>query len=316
MKLISFESISSLAIQPSLCCEWVDEALRIKATSALPKKISLSVEGMHNVFYNTMPSLLPDIGRGCVKLVTRYPERVPALDSEILLYDLETGACLALMDGDWITTMRTGAVAAHSIRLLAKPSFARVGIMGLGNTARATMLCLQSIFSERPLQIGLLVYKDQHLSFAERFKAYDNLSFSFFESVEELAAWSEVFVSCVTAADSDFCSPDCFMPGTLLVPVHTRGFAQCDLVFDKVFADDIAHVSGFRYFESFRDRLAEAADVVAGDKPGRESDAERILAYNIGISLHDTYFASKVYELVAASSPTVDLCKPSEKIWV
>lgn len=52
------------------------------------------------------------------------------------------------------------------------------------------------------------------------------------------------------------------------------------------------------------------------DKPGRESDAERILAYNIGISLHDTFFASKVYELAADSSPTVDLCKPSEKIWV
>lgn len=36
----------------------------------------------------------------------------------------------------------------------------------------------------------------------------------------------------------------------------------------------------------------------------------------IGISLHDTFFASKVYELAADSSPTVDLCKPSEKIWV
>lgn len=316
VKLISFEDISNLNISPSQCCKWINAALKIKATSTLPKKISLSVEGMQNVFYNTMPSLLPDINRGCVKLVTRYPERVPALDSEILLYDLETGSCLALMDGDWITTMRTGAVAAHSIRLLAKPSFAHVGIMGLGNTARATMLCLQSIFSERPLQIGLLVYKDQHLSFAERFKAYDNLSFNFFESVEELAAWSDVFVSCVTAADSDFCSPDCFMPGTLLVPVHTRGFAQCDLVFDKVFADDIAHVSGFRYFESFKDRLTEVADVVGGVKPGRESDDERILAYNIGISLHDTYFASMIYQLAADETRTIDLRKPLRKIWV
>lgn len=316
MKLISFEDISNLNISPSQCCGWVNEALRIKASSILPKKISLSIESMHNVFYNTMPSLLPDISRGCVKLVTRYPDRVPALDSEILLYSLDTGECLALMDGDWITTMRTGAVAAHSIQLLAKPSFSRVGIMGLGNTARATMLCLQSLFSDRSLQIGLLAYKDQHLSFAERFKAYDNLSFVFFESIEELATWSEVLISCVTAADSDFCSPGHFLPGTLLVPVHTRGFAQCDLAFDKVFADDIAHVSGFRYFDSFKDKLTEVADVVAGAKPGRESSEERILAYNIGISLHDTYFASKVYELAAASSPTVDLCKPMEKIWV
>lgn len=52
------------------------------------------------------------------------------------------------------------------------------------------------------------------------------------------------------------------------------------------------------------------------DKPGRESDAERILAYNIGISLHETYFASKVYELAGAGSPTVDLYKTSGIIWV
>ena len=64
-----------------------------------------------------MPVILPSINYGGVKLVTRYPKRNPSLDSEILLYDLKTGENVALMDGNWITTMRTGAVAAHSIRL-------------------------------------------------------------------------------------------------------------------------------------------------------------------------------------------------------
>ena len=31
--------------------------------------------------------------------------------------------------------------------------------------------------------------------------------------------------------------------------------------------------------------------------PGRLSDNEKILAYNIGISLHDIYFASRIYDL-------------------
>lgn len=316
MKVITFKNIADLNIDPSNCCKWVEEALSIKASSILPKKISLSIEGMHNVFYNTMPSLLPDISRGCVKLVTRYPNRIPALDSEILLYDTTSGECLALMDGDWITTMRTGAVAAHTIGLLAKQNFERIGFMGLGNTARATMLCLLSIIANRPLHVGLLAYKDQHFGFARRFAAYPNLAFTFFDSVQELAIWSEVFVSCVTAADSDFCTPDCFQPGTLLVPVHTRGFAECDLVFDKVYADDISHVSGFKYYESFKDKLTEVADVLSGPGTGRESDSERILAYNIGISLHDTYFASKIFELAADTATSIDLEKPIEKIWM
>ena len=74
-----------------------------------------------------------------MKLITRYPERKPSLDSEILLYDLNTGENIALLDGNWITAMRTGAVAAHSVKLLAIESFKEIGIIGLGNTARAAL---------------------------------------------------------------------------------------------------------------------------------------------------------------------------------
>ncbi len=35
-----------------------------------------------------------------------------------------------------------------------------------------------------------------------------------------------------------------------------------------------------------------------GRRAGRENDRERILAYNIGIALHDIYFTGKIYELI------------------
>lgn len=91
----------------------------------LPPKVSLH-PGPESVFCNFMPSIVPgNDGRmwGGVKLVTRYPDREPALDSSLLLFDALTGETLALMDADWITAMRTGAVAAHSICLLAKDGF-------------------------------------------------------------------------------------------------------------------------------------------------------------------------------------------------
>lgn len=316
MKLVSFAEIAELKIQPSTCCQWVEEALRLKSSSTLPKKISLSIKDKPGVFYNTMPSLLPSMCRGGVKLVTRYPHRTPALDSELLLYDTETGDLLALMDADWITTMRTGAVAAHSISLLAKQNFANVGFFGLGNTARATLLCLRDMVPDSELNIGLLAYKDQHFDFKKRFDDMPGISFEFFDSPSDLANWSEVLVSCVTVAEKDFCSPDCFRPGSLLVPVHTRGFAACDLEFDKVFADDRAHVSGFKYYDQFKDKLTETADVISGLSLGRENDLERILVYNIGISLHDMFFASKILDLIGDGSLDVCLEKPDKKFWV
>ena len=43
------------------------------------------------------------------------------IDSLLLLFDSRTGEALALIDADWITTMRTGAVAAISVPPLNSP---------------------------------------------------------------------------------------------------------------------------------------------------------------------------------------------------
>ena len=56
-------------------------------------------------------------------------------------------------------------------------------------------------------------------------------------------------------------------------------------------------------------------------KPGRESEEERILAYNIGISIHDINFATSIYQLmkeqnILDSLPEVDMKDPTEKFWV
>lgn len=319
MKVIGFEDVRDAGIDPAECVRWVEEALRLKAGAVLPAKTSMKpgVRGgvrYRDVFFNCMPCLIPQIERGGVKLVTRYPERRPALDSEILLYDMADGTCLALMDGDWITNMRTGAVAALSARLYGKTSFSKVGFIGLGNTARATLLCLDAD-QDRPLEIGLLAYKDQHDDFRRRFEGHADLSFRVFESAEELCSWADVTFSCVTAADEDICGADAFKPGALVVPVHTRGFTQCDLAFDKVFCDDEAHVSGFGYYAQFKSKLAEMADVLEGRATGRDDDSQRIIAYNIGISLHDIYYASKVYDLVSAECAEARLEKPTDKFW-
>lgn len=316
MKLMGIEEIRNAGVDPVRCVQWVDEALRLKGGAVLPAKISMKPGGRYkDVFFNCMPCLIPQIERGGVKLVTRYPERRPALDSEILLYDIDDGACLALIDGDWITTMRTGAVAALSARLYGKRGFSRVAFIGLGNTARATLLCLDADQS-RPLEVGLLAYKDQHESFRERFAGHGNLGFEDFTDVRELCSWADVVVSCVTAAAEDFCEPEVFGPGATVIPVHTRGFAACDLVFDKVFCDDESHVKGFKYYEKFRGKLAEMAAVLEGRATGRDDDRQRIIAYNIGISLHDIYFASKLYDLVGDACADIDLEGPKDKFWV
>lgn len=312
MKIITYEDIINLNISPLACYDWVEEAIKNKKDCILPPKIS--IKPREGVFCNVMPSMNNSIGG--VKVVTRYPDREPSLDSNILLMNGETGEFLAFMDGDWVTTMRTGAVAVHSILTFAKKDYSILGFMGLGNTARATLQILLAKEKDKKFTIKLLKYKDQAETFIERFSSYKNITFKIYENVEDIVKGSDVVVSSVTYAAEDFCNDDCFDEGVLLVPIHTRGFTNCDLFFDKIFADDTGHVSGFKNFDKFLS-FAEVSDVLNGRAVGRKTDKERIIAYNIGISMHDICFASKIYDLLKSSNlKEIDLKTPEKKFWV
>ena len=320
MKVISFDDISSLKISPIDCYHWVSDMIVHKADAFLPAKTHMNMPG--NIFCNVMPCLihLPNCNRGGVKVVTRYPERKPSLDSKILLFDADSGEFLALMDGNWITAMRTGAVAVHSIINLAKDNYKTIGMIGLGNVARATMLVLASMV-DKDLEIRLLRYKNQAELFIERFKEFRNLHFTVVDSVENTIKGSDVVVSCATYFDDDIAADEWFDEGVLVVPVHTRGFTNCDLFFDKVFADDTSHVEHFKNFARFK-HYAEVSDVVSGNAVGRENNGERILAYNIGVSIHDIYFATHIYQKFSDSEidfeklTDVNTGEPKEKFWL
>jgi ornithine cyclodeaminase/alanine dehydrogenase-like protein (mu-crystallin family) len=295
--------------------KWVEEACRAKYEAKLPPKISIKLDGQ--VFFNTMPVYLPGKERFGVKVVSRYPGRTPSLQADILLFDTQSGQTLALMDGSWITAMRTGAVAALAIRTLQTPAAREYAFLGLGNTARATLLCLLAIAADTPLHIRLLAYKGQENAFRERFAACPQLTFSVYHSAGELIRGADVVVSCVTAASEVFAPDEVFKEGVLVVPVHTRGFQNCDLFFDKVYADDTNHVKDFRYFDRFR-RFDEFHNILLGANKGRESKLERILAYNIGIALHDIYFAAEIFALAEqlADPAEIQTTTTTDKFWV
>lgn len=294
MKLITDLEIKALDISPRECVEWVRESFSMKYEAQLPAKISLHPQGSD--FFNTMPCLLPArYNRFGVKVVSRIAEKKPSLHSDLLLYNSKSGELLTLMDADWITQMRTGAVAALAIETLQIKDASVYSFIGLGSTADATMACMQAVLpADRQYTIRLKRYKDQ----AERFAAKwtkKNYSFVIVDTNEQLLDNCDVLVSAVTEMPDLFCGDDTKYPeGILLVPIHTRGFQNCDLFFDHVYADDKGHVEGFRYFSQFK-AFNELSEVLLGKVQGRVNNKQRILAYNIGIGLHDVLFANKIY---------------------
>jgi ornithine cyclodeaminase len=81
-----------------------------------------------------MPAYLPSAGLGA-KLVSLFPKNAPPIPTHqaaIVLFDGDTGMVTAVMDGTYITAMRTAAAAALATRLLAREDAKVLAILGTG----------------------------------------------------------------------------------------------------------------------------------------------------------------------------------------
>lgn len=315
VSVIQQSQIDALQLNPATCVEWVKEAFLMKDDIQMPAKLSVHPQGED--FITSMPCLLPESqGRKYfgIKMVSRIDGQVPTLQSNIFLYDAKSGHLLAVVDGDWITAMRTGAVAALAAKTLQRKGNSTYSIMGLGNIGRAVGLCLAADNCDRQITFRLLRYKDQAERFVERLKDFDNVNFEIVNDKRTFAADADVLISAVTVA-TELLFPDdnLFRRGVTVIPVHVRGFQNCDLFFDKVFGDDTGQVSGFKYFNQFR-QYDEFHHVLQGKNPGRTNDEERILSYNYGIALHDIFFASRIYERIQTGDG-FNLEKQDKKLW-
>ena len=98
-------------------------------------------------FLGLMPAHTPD-GLG-LKAVTFYPSNVergiPTHMATIFLVDPQTGTPLAIIDGRYITEMRTAAVSAAATKLLASPDAKVLAILGSGVQARSHVEALRLV---------------------------------------------------------------------------------------------------------------------------------------------------------------------------
>src|SRR4051812_34883089 len=96
-------------------------------------------------------------GPVAVKLVGVFPGNAAAgLDTHlavICLFDATTGRCLALMDGEHITALRTAAGSALAVRALARADAAVLAVVGSGVQARAPLRMLALVREFREVRL-------------------------------------------------------------------------------------------------------------------------------------------------------------------
>jgi ornithine cyclodeaminase len=101
-----------------------------------------------------------------LKLITVMPHNplrnLPLLSATVLLLDASTGRTLAIMEGNWLTAMRTGAVSGLATDLLARQDADVLALFGAGTQAVTQVLAIHTV---RPLrEVRVVNRSDEHYS--------------------------------------------------------------------------------------------------------------------------------------------------------
>lgn len=293
---ITKEQIESLGITAKEKYDWVDYTLRHKSEYVLPTKTRMPLKDSD--YFNVMPCALPTENVLGLKVVTRNENRrehgLPNIEGDILLYSYDDFLPVALIDGAYITTIRTAAVAVHSLLNFARKRDV-IAMVGLGNIGTEIGNILFALIQDENVTIKLYRYKDHAEKFANSFKGYGNLTFQFCDTYEELISGSDVVVSSVTFIDGDFCSPSVFEEECTVIPVHLRGFKECDKEFDHVITSDLISIQKFQNYDQIK-KLSYIDDLIK-DVENYKAD-KRTIIYNLGLAVYDLYFASQIYSKI------------------
>ncbi|ASX26343.1 hypothetical protein [Candidatus Williamhamiltonella defendens] len=142
-----------------------------------------------------------------------------------------------------------------------------ISFIGLGNITYTVLKMIKHTFINKDVHILIYKNKNQHndfITFCKKIVESHIVTFQICETYFDCILNSDIIISSITFFDGNIAQDNAFKEGCLLVPIHTRGFMNCDLFFNKVFFDDFSHVSGFKYYYNFKNKAHEVSDVVNG----------------------------------------------------
>jgi ornithine cyclodeaminase/alanine dehydrogenase-like protein (mu-crystallin family) len=232
---------------------------------------------------------------------------MPRIQGLIVLCDADNGAPLAVLDSIEITILRTGAATAAAAKHLAREESAVATICGCGNQGRVSLRALSRIrritrayaFDSDPDQSG---------RYAKELSSELQLDVTPVRDLSDAVRKSDICITC-TPSTQPFLRQSDIAPGTFIAAVGADDEVKQELepellAASKVVVDSLEQCAAIGDLKlalqlglmTRGDVAAELGEVIAGRKPGRESQEEIIVFDSTGTALQDVAAAAIVYE--------------------
>jgi ornithine cyclodeaminase/alanine dehydrogenase len=290
----------------------VENAFRELAlgTAVMPTRLSVSLP-VNEGWLGVMPAFLTHAKSLTTKIVTVYPNNttqhdLPNVLALIILNDVETGQVEAVMEGAYITAIRTGAVAGVATKHLARKNATNLGIFGCGVQARTQ---LEAVCQVRDIST-VRVYdsdRDRMRSFLSKSSTKMNITPA--DNPQEVVRGSDIIVTATTSATPVFNGLD-VKPGTHINAIgaftpDTRELDDQTISKAKIVVDSLAAaleeagdivIPVSRGIIRREDIWAELGEITSGSKPARTSDDELTVFKSVGLGIQDAAVARLVFE--------------------
>jgi len=297
----------------------VECAFKLKAQgkAVMPPKLYLDMPEFAGDF-RAMPAYIDGIAG--IKWISGYPNNhkynLPTVMSTIILCDPKTGRPLIIMNGDYVTSIRTGAAGAVAVKYLARSDSSVIGMIGAGMQARTQLLAIREVLP------GIKEVKvfDQRRQVSQRYAQSMatelGINMHPVDSIEA-AADADIVVT-TTSSREPIVKKHYIKPGTHInaIGADAKGKQELEsslLVSAKVVIDDIEQAShsgeinvplseGQLRIEQIYGTVGEIA---ANVKSGRENDDEITIFDSTGLAIQDLACAKLIYEKARRSNAPV-----------
>jgi alanine dehydrogenase len=248
-----------------------------------------------------------------VKLVSVFPGNhhrgLPSHQALITLFDEKDGTPLAVMDGTYITAIRTGGTAAVAARTLARADAEVLAILGAGVQGRSHLETFSKVRDFKNIRVASRDQARASALAALHPRAHAAASF------EEAVRGADV-VACCTDAREPVIRREWLKPGAHVSSVGGTFGPELDpetLAAGRVFVEWRGAAlnpppAGAHELQGLdAEKLTEVGEVLAGTRPGRTSAGEITVYKSTGHAVEDAAAARLVYDRARAEGAGVTL---------
>jgi alanine dehydrogenase len=285
--------------------------LEAQEVTAMPSKLYLNLPQQYDGDFRAMPAYVD--GAAGFKWVSVYPNNskynLPTVMAIIVLCDPNTGRILSIMDGAYITSVRTGAAGGIAVKYLARRDSSVIGLIGAGVQARTQLLAISQVLPRIEEVKVFDQQRDASTRYASEMGTKLDINIRPVETIEEATEADIVVTS--TPSRKPVVKKQHISPGTHINAIGADAKGKQELEADllkkaKIIIDNLEQASDSGEINvplsqgviKVEDIYGTLGEVVANVMKGRESDEEITVFDSTGLAIQDIICAKFIYDKV------------------